>query len=103
LSASDEPKLGKVMNKMNVGAQEFFSVQGVDIFGQNLAFSGKQIGVFPRKNWRFSAKKIAFLSNPDVMIKFLQELAAVYAINANFFTKNLFEITASVPFVCIKF
>jgi hypothetical protein len=51
--------------------------------------------------WQFSAKQLAFFSKTNVMIKFLQKLAVVWAkianILAKFFGENIFKIITSVP------
>jgi hypothetical protein len=50
---------------------------------------------------QFSAKKLAFFSKTNVMIKFLHNLALFWVKNANFFAdlfcKNIFKIITSVP------
>jgi hypothetical protein len=51
--------------------------------------------------WQFSAKKIAFFSKTNVMIKILHNLALFWVKNAYFFAKcfgkNIFKIITSVP------
>jgi hypothetical protein len=51
--------------------------------------------------WQFSAKKLAFFLNTNVMIKFCQNLALFWVNNAYFphifFGKNIFKIITSVP------
>jgi hypothetical protein len=50
---------------------------------------------------RFSAKKLAFYSKTNVMIKILHNLALFGVKNANFFAEifgeNIFKIITSVP------
>jgi hypothetical protein len=50
---------------------------------------------------QFSAKKLAFFSKTNVMIKFWQKLAEVWAktsnIFAKFFVENILNIITSVP------
>jgi hypothetical protein len=50
--------------------------------------------------WQFSAKKLAFFSKTDVMIKFLHNLALFWVKNANFFAEffgeNVLKIITSV-------
>jgi hypothetical protein len=52
-------------------------------------------------------KKLAFFSKTNVMIKFLQKVAAIWAKNANIFAKfygeNIFKITTSVPEAILNF
>jgi hypothetical protein len=49
----------------------------------------------------FSAKKLAFYSKTNVMIKILHNLALFWAKNANFFAKffgeNILKIITSIP------
>jgi hypothetical protein len=51
--------------------------------------------------FRFSAKKLAFFINTNVMINFSQNLALFWVKNANFFAKlfseNILKIITSVP------
>jgi hypothetical protein len=46
---------------------------------------------------QFSAKKLAFFSKTNVMIKNLHNLALFWVKNANFFCENIFKIITSVP------
>jgi hypothetical protein len=54
-----------------------------------------------RDFWQFSAKKLAFLSKTNVMIKILHNLALFWVKNANFFAdffgENILKIITSVP------
>jgi hypothetical protein len=50
--------------------------------------------------WQFSAKKLAFFSKTNVMLKILYNLALFWVKNAifcNFFGENIFKIITSVP------
>jgi hypothetical protein len=55
---------------------------------------------------QFSAKKLAFFSKTNVMIKFLNNLALFWVKNANFFaeffSENIFKIMTSVPEIAPK-
>jgi hypothetical protein len=51
--------------------------------------------------WQLSAKKLAFFSKTNVMIKIFQNLALFWVKNANFFAEffgeNILKIITSVP------
>jgi hypothetical protein len=47
--------------------------------------------------WRFSAKKMAFFSKTNVMIKILHNVSLFWAKNANFFVETILKIITSVP------